>query len=1207
MHMKSSLFPRSGVLLAVFASTLCSGLLQAAVLSLSATSANTITCNTSTGPATPVLITVKSGLDLGFPIVVTPGPLPAGLAVSPSTLTMANAAAGTTGVVFTLSAAQGCAGLSAGANTASTFTFMASQSGGAAVADVNTVTTTITVTATTSALSATPSASTISCLLNGSTYTPTPSTITLSVSNTATGGTPFTFTKPTWMTVTTAGPYSVVSTTVASTYTLTPLCSGPVGSVVSGPVTLNDAPAPAVSVNLTMKVVGPATLTATTPAVQTYTKGSGALYYPTWTVTLGGAATGQIYTVNQATLGSWLTASPMSGAYGTANTILFQATGGIDALTAQNAVYTQVVHISVSGYADTTVSIGLLVANPAPTLSFAEGNVRNLTWVQGQGIPTAIITAVSSNSPIQYSTTSSGAIAPIIAAAEASGLAFSQGTIIPVTFPNLPFSEAQPGNVLTGAVTFAWGTTTSTVTFFVSVQAGISTASLGSASPANLPTAATGEQFTVTLYGSGFVPVSDPTLRTNVGIVHNGVITPDPNILSITVTNSSTIVLLIQAPAPSTDPLLPWTGTSVSFGVCNPFGGACTTPTGTLPMVVGAGPTITNVVSASTQAVLTPPTVAPYDILTIWGSNFCTSNGTGCGASGLLYGTLNPATSTYATALSPDGGQRNLTVSFKLHTAAASTYVAAPLLFASNGQINLVVPATAYPAAGTTVDVLVTFGALSSNVFQVTSTLTDPGIFIVDTYGQGAILNPNYTVANGNNPATAGATIVIYATGLGTPTSLSSGNPVTYGPACITPAAYETIAGNGSSVDGVVIQSALLGGDYPPCFGTGNAPSLITVGGQSAAISYTGWVADSIAGLYQSNVTLHAATSPSSPAYFVDAAGTQLTAITSPVQLPIKITSNSVVSQAPNATNLGLSPGVTLWVAPPALSLTNPGAQSVSATSAAFTSAITASHGTAPYTFTVNGSSTGSLANGLAWGIATPTLTFTTSPSSVGVYLITVIATDANGQTGSVTFTLTVADTTTDTSTVTASATAVASSVYGTANPSVTTITPGGGSGSGYLYAVSSAGAIFQVSPAGVVSYTGGTHPGNYLVDITVTDSLGATRDIYFMASVTGLALTATNNLITLTGVANLSSTQALTTFGGQTSAGPETITGLTLIQPDAGKCLMTLGSGTTLTVPSSGCPAGTYSVTVIGTDANPAQGPASASTVTLNLSVHLN
>ena len=86
---------------------------------------------------------------------------------------------------------------------------------------------------------------------------------------------------------------------------------------------------------------------------------------------------------------------------------------------------------------------------------------------------------------------------------------------------------------------------------------------------------------------------------------------------------------------------------------------------------------------------------------------------------------------------------------------------------------------------------------------------------MIDTYGQAAILNPNYTVANGSNPATMGALAVIYATGLGTPTSLTGVTPVTYSAVpCITPANYETAASIGSSVDGVLIQTALLG-DQP--------------------------------------------------------------------------------------------------------------------------------------------------------------------------------------------------------------------------------------------------------------------------------------------------------------------------------------------------------------------------------------------------------
>lgn len=1185
---KKSIFHRSGILLAVLAPTLCTGLLHAAGLSLSATTATTITCNTATtGPANPVTITVKGGTNTTYPMVLTLGPLPAGLAVSPTTVTFANSTAATAGQAFVFGAAQGCAGLSSGANTASTFHFLV---GG--VADANNVTTTITATVAVSGLSATASASTVSCSLNAGTYTPTPSTLVLTVNNTEAGGTPFTFTKPTWLTLATNPPYSVTSGTTASTINFTPICSGPVGTIMSGAITLNDSPAPAVSIPVTYKVVAPATLTAATPSVQSYTKGSGASFYPTWTVNLGGATAGQIFTVNPATLGAWLTATPMSGAYGTTNSILFQANGGIDSLAAQNAVYTQTVHIAVQGYADTTVNISLSVANPAATLSFAEGNVRNLTWVQGQGIPTAIITAVSSNSPIQFSTTSSGAIAPIIAATEASGLAYNFGTQIPVTFPNLPFSEAQPGSVLTGVVRFAWGTTSSTVTFYVTVAAGTSTAVLGSAIPANLPTASTGEQFTVTLYGSGFVPVSDPTQRTNVGIVNaSGQIVQDANIINTQVVNSSSVVLTIQTPALNTDLLLPWNGSSVIFGVCNPAGGICSTPTGTLAIVVGAGPTISNVVSASTMTSASTPNVAPYDILTIWGSNFCTSNGTGCGANGILYGVLSPSTMTYTTALSPDGGQRNLTVSFKLHTAAASTYVAAPLLFATNTQINLVVPATGFPVAGSAIDVLVTFGGLSSNTFGVTSVLTDPGIFTIDAFGQGAILNPSYSIANGYNPAMTGTVVQMYATGLGTPTSLTTGNPVLWNSmTCMTPANYETIAGNGASVDGVLIQSALLSTDLPPCFGTANAPSLIKVGSVTAGIGYTGWVADSVAGLYQSNVTL-----PAASGTFTDAAGTSIVGLRSPVQLPVQITSNTVASVAPGS-NLGLNPGVTMWVAPASLTLGNLSAQTA-ASGGSWTPSIMASGGTAPYTFVVDGSASPAI-GGLVYTVSSPSLTFVSAPTAYGVYLITVTATDAHGLTGTSTFTLTVTDGS-DTSTVTAAATPVTASAYGTANANVTTITPGGGAGP-YTYAVNPS-AVFSVIN-GVVSTVASAAAGVYPAYVTITDSTPTTpmtRVVYFEAPI-GMTLTATNNATTLTGVANLASTQALTTIS---QAGGNSV-GYTLLQPDTAKCNMSIPSGV-LTVPAT-CVAGTYSVTVVGTDASPTNGAAGA-VATLNLSVHLN
>jgi hypothetical protein len=303
-----------------------------------------------------------------------------------------------------------------------------------------------------------------------------------------------------------------------------------------------------------------------------------------------------------------------------------------------------------------------------------------------------------------------------------------------------------------------------------------------------------------------------------------------------------------------------------------------------------------------------------------------------------------------------------------------------------------------------------------------------------------------------------------------------------------------------------------------------------------------------------------------------------------------------VVSQIPGS-NLGLNPGVTIWVAPPALSLTSLAAQSVTTMGTAWTPSVTASGGTGPYTFVVDGAASPAT-GGLVYSVTSPTLTFVTAPTAVGVYVITVTATDVSGTVGSTTFTLTVSDSG-DSSTVTASATAVTASVYGAANAAVTTVTGGGGTGP-YTYSVTPS-AVLSVSNAGVVSILGSAQAGTYHADVTVTDTVGgATRNIFFDVPVS-MMLTATNNVTTLTGIASLSSAQQLTTIG---NVGGGSVA-YTLVQPDSVKCTMTIPGGV-LTVPSSGCVAGTYSVTVVGTDSGATNG-ATNPVATLNLSVHLN
>ncbi|MGD0015619.1 MAG: hypothetical protein ABSD56_14555, partial [Bryobacteraceae bacterium] len=282
----------------------------------------------------------------------------------------------------------------------------------------------------------------------------------------------------------------------------------------------------------------------------------------------------------------------------------------------------------------------------------------------------------------------------------------------------------------------------------------------------------------------------------------------------------------------------------------------CSTPTpanstgasGTFQLSIGTSPIVQAVTSASSYAeAVAPalPTVAPYDILSIFGTNFCVSGSTGClanGANAVLYGQTDPTTLRYLTALSPDpssaANPRNLSVTFFPHgvSAAGSAIGVAPLLFATNGQINLIAPAALSTHIGTVVDIIVSFGygtggtLLQSKPYPVTVVQTDPGVFTVNGDGQGAaaaLVAPTYALITTTAPAIArtGAndsdSIMLYVTGLGSPDV--TGASGTWSANCITAANY-LAAVNGTipagsalaSNDGLVMQGSLIP-SLPPC------------------------------------------------------------------------------------------------------------------------------------------------------------------------------------------------------------------------------------------------------------------------------------------------------------------------------------------------------------------------------------------------------
>jgi hypothetical protein len=1148
---------------------------------------------------------------------VTFGSVGAGIVVTAPSVTTLSTANQTAGITYSVRAAAGCAGLSAGAN-AVTFRF----STGAGVDRIVTVNVTVTV-GSASPLITTPASIALTCTRNpvGPVYTPGPAQ-TLAVKSNTPSGTPFTvenstYALPAWLTATPLSGGTATTTAVNVSFVAAAGCGGfAAGTTNTFTVHLANAPSPDKLVQVSLQVVPPTTLTATpSPASLSYVKGSGTAGKVDVNIT-SVTTPAPFFTVDATSLPPWLTADSLSGTV--PKSIRFSSTVAADSMAPGN--YAATIRVKVTAQADLTIPITLQLNNPAPKLTVSEGLTRNISWTIGSSIPSLFVTAVSSDSPIPYTITTGGTLAPIVPAANLKGLAYSFGTPIPVTFdPNI-FAAAQPGTSLVGTVALTSGTpsTTITVTFTVSVQA--PGATISSISPASIPTAAAGQSFTLVLSGAGFVTGSDPLLRTKVGVVATSGFVIEPSI-AVNVVNVSSIILTITVPAVASANLpfaVSGTGGTVVLGVCNPNGSTCSTPTGTVSFTIGSNPIVSAVTSASSFLQVTAPTVqtiAPYEMLSVFGSNFCSSGGTGCSSTDILYGVPDAATLAYPTFVSPDAvgaTQRKLTVTFQTNATPPVVLGTAPILFATNGQVNIVAPAALAAQSGNTISMVVNFGygsgatMRSSAPFNVTVADANPGIFTVAANGQGdgAILSSTYAPvvpgAEAGVRSTGGGTdsdvVQIYMTGLGVPNSggsnASAGAGYTWSTDCVTETSFRTSLNNFASsslttLDGVIINSALLNTNrLAPCFrsaaDSSGTPPTVTIGNVAGTVTYAGWVADSVAGLYQLNVQL-----PSSTGAYTTSTGASLAAISTPVQLPVVVTQGGRSSQA----------GVNLWVArrlkvagPTGGGLTG----QVNTAWASSNNLVVATLGTSPYRYALT---SGVLPTGLLLNATTGAISGTPAAGTAGSYPVTVTATDSANfpLTGKVSFTLTVAGGLV----VASSGSAPYNEVYGTANATVTTVSASGGTFP-YTYAITSSPVPLGMTidaNSGVISVSSLTPAGTYNLTVTATDAatpaLTGTLTVPVVVALKVLAPSPAG------GTAGAASTIVTPVTTGQTG----TLT-YTLDATTAALGWVTINSSTGVVAVTSSSIAGTRPVTITATDSAAASGSAANATgsVTFNM-----
>ncbi|MFU1552419.1 putative Ig domain-containing protein [Aeromonas sp. A04] len=423
---------------------------------------------------------------------------------------------------------------------------------------------------------------------------------------------------------------------------------------------------------------------------------------------------------------------------------------------------------------------------------------------------------------------------------------------------------------------------------------------------------------------------------------------------------------------------------------------------------------------------------------------------------------------------------------------------------------------------------------------------------------------PTLTSAAPNSGSTAGATSVTL-----TGTNLTGATAVSFG---------------GTAATGYTVNNATTITATTPAHAAGAVNVVVTTPGGSATLTngYTYTVPAPIAGPVSATVAANSSANPitlalsggAATSVAVASAASHGTATASGTSITYTPTagfsgSDSFTYTATNAGGTSSPATVTITVSPPSISL-SPTTLSNGTVGTSYSATLTASGGTAPYTYAITA---GSLPAGLSLNTGTGAISGT--PSASGASNLTVTATDANSATGSQAYTLTI-----DAQAPVAGAVSATVAANSSANPITLAL---------------SGGAATSVAVASAASHGTATASGT---SITYTPTAGFSGSDSFTYTATNASGTSSPATVTITvsppsislspttlsnGTVGTSYSATLPASGG---TAPYTYA-ITAGSLPAGLSLNT-GTGAISGTPSA---SGTSNLTVTATDANSATG----------------